>query len=199
MNAGYRIAVIASSRFPICQPFAGGLEAHVWHLSRNLAAQGHEVSLFAAPGSDPALGSGALTVRELTLSKAATSDVSMPAPAFMAAHHGYLSLMLDLAKYGADRFDLVHNHSLHYLPVAMSPLLSIPMLTTLHTPPTPWLESALDTTAGEHQAGRCQQAHGCCLASGRRRHRGDTQRDRHHSVAPGSRRRLPRVVRPHHP
>ena len=149
MNAGYRIAVIASSRFPICQPFAGGLEAHVWHLSRNLAAQGHEVSLFAAPGSDPALGSGALTVRELTLSKAATSDVSMPAPAFMADHHGYLSLMLDLAKYGADRFDLVHNHSLHYLPVAMSPLLSIPMLTTLHTPPTPWLESALDTTAGE--------------------------------------------------
>lgn len=149
MTTGFRIAVIASSRFPICQPFAGGLEAHVWHLSRALAARGHDVSLFAAPGSDPALGCATLTVRELRLSTAATNDISMPAPHFMTEHHGYLSLMLDLAKEGETRFDLVHNHSLHYLPVSMSPLLAVPMLTTLHTPPTPWLESALDTTAGE--------------------------------------------------
>jgi hypothetical protein len=29
-----RIALIASNRFPIKQPFAGGLEAHTWHLAR---------------------------------------------------------------------------------------------------------------------------------------------------------------------
>jgi hypothetical protein len=28
-----RIALIASSRYPVTQPFAGGLEAHVWHLA----------------------------------------------------------------------------------------------------------------------------------------------------------------------
>jgi glycosyltransferase involved in cell wall biosynthesis len=149
VTAALRIAVIASSRYPIRQPFAGGLEAHVWHLSHALALQGHEVSLFAADGSDPALGCDTLTVRELTLSHAASGDISMPAPTFMAEHHAYLSLMLDLARTGADRFDLVHNHSLHHLPVAMAPMLNIPMVTTLHTPPTPWLESALNTTAGE--------------------------------------------------
>lgn len=144
-----RIAVIASSRYPIRPPFAGGLEAHVWHLSRALARQGHEVSLFAADGSDPALSCDTLAVHEVTLSRAALNDISMPAPAFMAEHHAYLSLMLDLARTGADRFDLVHNHSLHHLPVAMAPMLSIPMVTTLHTPPTAWLESALSTTTGE--------------------------------------------------
>lgn len=37
----------------------------------------------------------------------------------------------------------MHNNSLHYLPVVLSGLLHVPMVTTLHTPPTPWLEPAL--------------------------------------------------------
>jgi glycosyltransferase involved in cell wall biosynthesis len=146
MTATLRIALLASNRFPIRQPFAGGLEAHVWHLARALAERGHRVSLFAGQGSDPELGCDAMDVHELSLSMAARADASMPAEAFMADHHAYLRLMLDLAATGADRFDVVHNHSLHHLPVAMAPILSIPMLTTVHTPPTPWLESALDAT-----------------------------------------------------
>ncbi len=51
--------------------------------------------------------------------------------------------MLDLARDGAERYDVVHNNSLHHLPVAMAPALRVPVLTTLHTPPLPWLESAL--------------------------------------------------------
>jgi glycosyltransferase involved in cell wall biosynthesis len=61
----------------------------------------------------------------------------------MEEHHAYLSLMLDLARDGADDFDLVLNNSLHHLPVAMASSLRIPMVTTLHTPPVPWLESAI--------------------------------------------------------
>ena len=38
-------------------------------------------------------------------------------------------------------FDIVHNNSLHHLPVAMASMLPVPMVTTLHTPPVPWLES----------------------------------------------------------
>jgi glycosyltransferase involved in cell wall biosynthesis len=148
MSARLRIVLIGSSRFPIRQPFPGGLEAHVWHLARALAGRGHEVSLFAAPGSDPGLGCRTLAVRHLALSDAARSEACMPAATFMAEHHAYLSLMLQLARSGAEHFDLVHNHSLHHLPVAMAPMLAIPMLTTLHTPPTPWLESALDAAAG---------------------------------------------------
>jgi glycosyltransferase involved in cell wall biosynthesis len=67
---------------------------------------------------------------------------------FMADHHAYLTLMLQLATSARDDFDIIHNHSLHYLPVAMAPMLSTPMLTTVHTPPTPWLESAIDASGG---------------------------------------------------
>jgi glycosyltransferase involved in cell wall biosynthesis len=142
-----RVALIASNRFPLRQPFAGGLEAHVWHLARALVELGHHVSLFAAAGSDASLDCAALNVQELTLSPAAQTDPSMASTAFMTDHHAYLSLMMELAD-RANGFDVIHNHSLHHLPVAMAPMVSTPMLTTVHTPPTPWLESALQATGG---------------------------------------------------
>jgi glycosyltransferase involved in cell wall biosynthesis len=147
MSAPLRVALIASNRFPLRQPFAGGLEAHVWHLARALAEAGHHVSLFAAAGSDADLNCAELNVRELSLSPAAQMDSSMTSTAFMADHHAYLSLMLQLAD-PESGFDVIHNHSLHHLPVAMAPMVSTPMLTTVHTPPTPWLESALQATGG---------------------------------------------------
>lgn len=141
-----RIALIASNRFPIKQPFAGGLEAHTWHLAHALSGAGHEVTLFAGPGSDPGVSSRSLSVDFLEFSDHAKADPSMPSDAFMADHHAYQELMLDLA---ADRsFDVIHNHSLHYLPIAMAPTLSTPFLTTLHTPPTPWIESAIAASGG---------------------------------------------------
>ncbi|GAA2325181.1 glycosyltransferase [Streptomyces kunmingensis] len=140
-----RVALIASARHPITEPFAGGLEAHTWGLAHALITRGHEVELFAAPGSDPALRARELPVRTVALSPAACSDASMPSATWMREHHAYLSLMLDLARDGADRFDIVHNNSLHYLPIAMASALRVPVITTLHTPPTPWLESAIQT------------------------------------------------------
>jgi glycosyltransferase involved in cell wall biosynthesis len=137
-----RIAVIASSRYPIAEPFAGGLEAQTWLLTRALRERGHEVLLFAAPDSDPALGAELLQVARPTLSEVARRDVSMPPELLVAEHHAYLSLMLELSE-RLGPHDLVHNHSLHYLPVAAARLLRCPVITTLHTPPTPWLESAI--------------------------------------------------------
>ncbi|WP_241384688.1 glycosyltransferase [Rhodococcus sp. CH91] len=144
-----RVALIASNRYPIRQPFAGGLEAHVWHLAHALGKDGHEVTLFAAPGSDPALPAEFLEVPSFEVSELARNDVSMPpADGFVGDHHAYLSLMLDLAGRSADAFDVVHNHSLHYLPIAMARTLRTPLLCTLHTPPTPWLESAMAAPGG---------------------------------------------------
>jgi glycosyltransferase involved in cell wall biosynthesis len=145
MSSTLRIALIASNRFPLRQPFAGGLEAHVWHLARELVDRGHEVALFAGSGSDLSLGCAEITVRELTLSPAAQGDPSVSPMEFMADHHAYLNLMMQLSD-PRSGFDVVHNHSLHHLPVAMAPMMATPMITTLHTPPTPWLESALDVT-----------------------------------------------------
>jgi len=199
MTARLRIALIASNRFPIRQPFAGGLESHVWHLARALVRRGHTVSLFAGAGSDAVLGCGRLQVRELSLSETARGDVSMPASAFMADHHAYLTMMLELAG-GTGHFDVVHNHSLHHLPVAMAPMVPTPVLTTVHTPPTPWLESALAATAGtgtrlaavsRHTAAAWSHlAHDIAVVP---------KRDRHRALAVGPRRPEPGVVRQDHP
>jgi glycosyltransferase involved in cell wall biosynthesis len=138
-----RICLIASSRFPVAEPFAGGLEAHTHSLARELRARGHEISLFAAAGSDPELMAGALDVERFVSSEQARSDVAAPPEQWMREHHAYLALMLELGRSGADRFDVVHNNSIHHLPVAMAGTIAVPMVTTLHTPPVPWLESAI--------------------------------------------------------
>ncbi|MFJ6940159.1 glycosyltransferase [Streptomyces sp. NPDC101132] len=148
MSRPLRIALIASARYPIREPFAGGLEAHTWALAAALRSRGHRVALFAAPGSDPALGVRELPVHTPRLSDAARADLSMTDPLALAEHHAYLRLMLDLSpSRGGVPYDVVHNNSLHYLPIAMAPAVPAPVVTTLHTPPTPWLESAIQADA----------------------------------------------------
>ena len=100
------------------------------------------MTLFAGPGSDPALGATELDVAPLRLSAAARADVSMVPEAWLREHHAYLQVMLALQR--RDDVDVVHNNSLHHLPVAMADSLRAPVLTTLHTPPTPWLEPAIE-------------------------------------------------------
>ena len=138
-----RICVIGPSRFPISEPFAGGLESHTHALIMALKRRGHEVTLFAAPGSDPALGVEHLDVETFTMSETARQDVGAMPVEWMHEHHAYLALMLDLARTAEARFDAVLNVSIHHLPVAMSGLLRVPFFTTLHTPPVGWIESAV--------------------------------------------------------
>ncbi|PZS14999.1 MAG: glycosyltransferase family 4 protein [Pseudonocardiales bacterium] len=142
-----RIALIASARYPIRQPFAGGLEAHTWALARGLRQRGHEVTVFGGTGCDPDLDVRLMLPDWPRLSDAARADTSMTAEAWLGDHHAYLQLVLELADRALDDFDVVHNNSLHHLPVAMARVIPIPMITTLHTPPTPWLESAIQVGA----------------------------------------------------
>ncbi|MFK0247181.1 glycosyltransferase [Amycolatopsis azurea] len=155
-NEKLSIGLVASARYPIREPFAGGLEAHTWQLATGLRQRGHEVTVFGGAGSDPTL-----RVREMpvlpSLSVQARLDVSMPADYFIAEHHAYLGLMLDAGTLG--RCDVVHNNSLHYLPIAMASTLRAPMLTTLHTPPTPWLESAVRLRSLRHTRFAAVSAH----------------------------------------
>ena len=140
--------MIAPSKFPIRQPFAGGLEAHVWHLARALAQEGHRVTLFAARHSDPASDHGNLTVRALSRSAAASRPTPLPGAVPASDHDAYVSLMGELADPPGAGFDVIHNHSYHHVPIAKAPRLRTPMLSTLHTPPIPWLESAIGATRG---------------------------------------------------
>jgi glycosyltransferase involved in cell wall biosynthesis len=137
-----RIGLIGHHMAPIAPPFMGGVEAMTWYLARWLAAEGHEVTLFAPAGSAvPGVEVRALDL-DAPIGGLARADVSMPPGRFMDAHYAYQRLMMELIMTG-DRFDVIHSHSLHYLPVAMGELLPVPMALTLHCPPTPWLEASL--------------------------------------------------------
>ena len=117
---------------------------------------GHQVTLFAAAGSDPAPECARLTVRALSRSAAAARPFPPPGAVFESDHHAYVQLMAELADRSATRFDVIHNHSLHQVPIAMAPRLRTPMLSTLHTPPFTWLESAIGATerCGSHGSPR---------------------------------------------
>jgi glycosyltransferase involved in cell wall biosynthesis len=137
-----RIGIIASARHPIRQPFAGGLEMHTHALASSLRERGHEVTVFASSESDPDLGVEAVCdqASRLDFSTIAQSDASALSDPFMQEHHAYLQLMLRLTN---SDFDVLQNNSIHYLPVAMADVVAKPVVTTLHTPPIPWLESAI--------------------------------------------------------
>ncbi len=142
MTPALRVCLVASARFPVREPFMGGLEAQTHALASALRRHGHDVTLFAAPGSDPALGVRELPVATYAPSAVARRDVGSPPARWMQEHHAYLDLMLGLADGRHGSFDVVHDNSLHHLPVAMSRSLDVPLVSTLHTPPVPWLESA---------------------------------------------------------
>lgn len=132
-----KIAVIAHLKYPIVEPFAGGLEMHTNLLVRQLRANGHEVTLFAADGSDHRLNVEPIC-RRTAIDGVGTEEANDIA--FFREHHAYLQLMTMLR--GRD-FDVVHNNALHYLPVAMADTLPMPMISVLHTPPFCWLESGI--------------------------------------------------------
>lgn len=145
-----KIVLLAHDRFPIAAPFAGGLESFTWYLAKGLRERGIEVVVFAAPGSDPDLDVEELAVEPVSLSEQARSDVGMPPEGQVRETISYLQVMTALAQ--RDDIDIVHNNSLHYLPIAMAQSLRQPFITTLHTPNTPWMEPALRLSPGVRTA-----------------------------------------------
>lgn len=135
-----RIVVLAHPRHPVAQPFAGGMESHTWHLCRELTTLGAHTTLYAPAGSDPGIASELRVYPRLTLSATAARDVTRPSDQDLQEHH---AMMFAIAEITRDpRVDVVHNQTLHHLPIATAGLLP-PVVTTVHTPPFSWLESAI--------------------------------------------------------
>lgn len=113
-----KIALLCPLRFPIRQPYHGGVEMHSHLLATALTERGHEVTLFAHPRSDENFQ---------------LIPFSLPEDAgFGKTTFTYRRVIQELAK---GEFDVVHNNSLHFLPPLRAKTLSFPMVTTLHTPP----------------------------------------------------------------
>lgn len=139
-----RIGIIAHLKHAIREPFAGGLEMHTSMLQGELQRRGHDVTVFASSRSEPHACVEAIC-DETSLNAVGCDEA--PDKTFFQEHHAYLSLMNGLR---SRPFDLIHNNSLHYLPVAMADALPMPMVTTLHTPPFAWLESGVRLCRAPH-------------------------------------------------
>ena len=125
-----KIAVLGHRRFPIREPFAGGIERFTHTIVKGLKQRGCEVTLFAHPESD----------RDLSLSLEPILDTSFCQTVEEESHEAYLNIMDYLST--AD-FDLVHDNSLNYFPIILEDRLNVPLVTTLHTPPFPRFASAV--------------------------------------------------------
>ncbi|MBW8173091.1 glycosyltransferase [Ornithinimicrobium sp. Arc0846-15] len=135
-----RVALLGPSRHPVVEPYAGGQESYVATLARGLRERDHRVTLFAAPGSDPDLADELVEHPVLPdLSPVAAIDPQLPEPGFLRDQNAFLAVTSELMRRRAD-FDVVHNNSLHHLPLMSAEAVDLPLVTTLHTPPFPWME-----------------------------------------------------------
>lgn len=147
-RSALRVALIAPFRFPISEPFVGGLEAQVWLLARMLRERGHHVTLFAAQGSDPGVADRHFWVNITDLDHEARRDMSTDPRLIVEEDRAYRRVMNHLLQAGDEGYDIVHNHSLHRLPMAMAHGLDVAMISTLHTPPLRRLVDVINSPDG---------------------------------------------------
>lgn len=106
-------------------PGYGGIESVVALLCEQLVARGHDVTLFAAPGSrSPARVHPLLDDAHPDTIGSALHESDHVASAFDA---------VDAAQCGGRPFDVVHDHS-GFTAVAMAARVSVPVVHTLHGP-----------------------------------------------------------------
>lgn len=135
-TSSFKILVIASLRYPIAQPFAGGLEAHTWSLATGLRARGHSVLVAGATGSDPSVV-GYEFGRLPTGDGSERADITNHPDVSRAERQGFTDLITQVRDGLLGSFDLIHNNALHPYPVEQAHTLDVPMVTTLHTPVLP--------------------------------------------------------------
>jgi glycosyltransferase involved in cell wall biosynthesis len=120
-----RVAVLAPPWIPVPPPGYGGIEAVVALLCDELVARGHDVTLFAAPGSH----SAAHVCSPLEDAHAEQIGSSL----YEADHVASAYDAVERAGAEGRPFDLVHDHS-GFTAVAMAHHVSGPVVHTLHAP-----------------------------------------------------------------
>ncbi len=136
-----RIALIAPLVAPLAEPHLGGAQAVLADLAGALSGRGHDVVVYAARGSaldgvtmatvdvDPAELEGDL-FRPETARRASSAMVA-----------AYRRVYGDVRKGG---FEVVHNHGFDTPAVTVAAEMELPVLHTLHLPPTPHVADAIN-------------------------------------------------------
>jgi UDP-glucose:tetrahydrobiopterin glucosyltransferase len=134
-----KIAIVAHLKYPIAEPYSGGLEMHTHLLAYKLAERGHVVSLFASDGSD---GPNVIHMGRPT---AALERDPVQAMTITSVEHAAYTEIIGHLQNGS--FDIVHFNALHYLPLIHSRDINAKMVAVLHTPPFLPLEAAMRTAS----------------------------------------------------
>lgn len=143
-----RIAIIAHSLYPIAQPYAGGLEMITQLICDELVTRVHKVWLYAHADSQ----TNANLVPFMTRDEFAVlvyddehESVGMSREE-LYQYLVYQQAMRDIiSRYEGGEIDVVHNHSLHHIPMTMGQAFGARCFTTFHTPIFPQLRLALLT------------------------------------------------------
>ena len=145
-----RIALVGPARYPVREPYAGGLEAFCHTMVAALRDLGHDVDFFAAEGSDGNDKTLELPGVDWGANAADATDTTYPEGGRERENAAFVQLRRLLVARG---YDVVHNNSLnpYIFPSAASPE-PLPMLTTLHTPMVDEIQAAI--TAAGLRAGR---------------------------------------------
>jgi glycosyltransferase involved in cell wall biosynthesis len=120
-----RIAALAPPWIPVPPPGYGGIEAVVDLLCEALVARGHEVVLFAAPGSRSAA--------QVQCPLEAAHPDEIGSALWESDHVASAWEAIDLAGERGGPFDVVHDHS-GFTALAMADRVSVPVVHTLHGP-----------------------------------------------------------------
>lgn len=127
-----RIAMLAPPWIPVPPPGYGGIEAVVDAITRELVRRGHDVTLFAAPGSR----SQAQVVALLDRPHPDEIERSL----YEVDHVARAFARIDEARDAGRPYDVVHDHC-GFTAFAMADRLQTPMVHTLHGPFTPETEA----------------------------------------------------------
>jgi glycosyltransferase involved in cell wall biosynthesis len=120
-----RVAVLAPPWIPVPPPGYGGIEAVVDLLCEELVRRGHEVTLFAAPGSWSA-------ARVHTLLESAHPD-TIGSSLYESDHVACTWEQIERAAERGVPFDVLHDHS-GFTALAMADRVAVPVVHTVHGP-----------------------------------------------------------------
>ncbi len=120
-----RIALLAPPWIPVPPRGYGGVESVVSLLAEGLVDRGHDVTLYAAPGSR-----SAATVRHVL---AEDHPDEIERALYEADHVARVFADLDQSEDDGLPFDVVHDHC-GFTALAMADRISVPMVHTLHGP-----------------------------------------------------------------
>lgn len=131
-----KIAIIAHHKFPLKEPYQGGLEMITHALIKELNAKGHQVDVYAKENSE-CDGLNSPELNSVAIRKFYAKDQSEEV--LEGITYAKMFLNIDQKDY-----DIIHNHSLHYLPIILGEELNTAFITSLHTPAFPEIQIALN-------------------------------------------------------